>query len=304
MGSRRYLGLSISPRQLCAVSLNCRRGALRLQAGRVLPLKGGVLSCSAVTPNVLDMPRFAANLKEVLAPFAAGEDRVALSLPDAGGKTLVMELPVGVKTKAEGIDLIRFELKKKLPLKIKDLHLDCQLLERTQEGGSRFLVSLISHAVLTQYEELVAQAGFFPAQVGFHLLDTWSYYRPRLASLPEVGLLSVVGDCLGLQFYRRGSPLFYRATRIDESHFSLSQEISLSLPKALESGVSPKQCLLHLHTDWADPQGALEAVAGVYGGQVELLKPELDRMSPVSLNLPSGETFSLVGAIGAAGRLL
>ncbi len=303
MAARSYLGLRINTRQLAAVSLSRVRGSFRLKGGRTLPLKKGVLSVCASDPNVLDPASFVRSLREVLLPLGREEDPVALSLPDASGKTLVTSLPVSIKSKAEGVDLLKFELKKQLPIKPSETHLDYQILERTAEGGSRVLVSLVAKTVLDQYEELMGQAGFFPASIGFQVVDLYSYYRSRLDFGEEFGILSVSGDNLSLQFYQGGIVTYIRTTRIEESHFALGQEISLTLPRAQDSGVSPSRSCLYVHSDWEDPEGSVEALSCVYGGPVRLLSPELDRISSSALNLPAAEAASLVCAIGSAERL-
>ena len=115
MFGRNFIGLEVRRQGLRAVSLK-RRGRRRtLCGGQTLQLSEGVVSPTARELNVIDSEVFTDGVKEVLLPLAGREERVALCLPDAAGHIFLLDIDAPFKNRQQGVDIIRWQLKDKLP---------------------------------------------------------------------------------------------------------------------------------------------------------------------------------------------
>ena len=86
-----------------------------LAGGRVIPLRQGDVVLSIREPNILEPRRFVEALVDVMAPLAGGEERIALSLPDGVGRVLLAETETAFKSKKEGVEILKWQMKSSLP---------------------------------------------------------------------------------------------------------------------------------------------------------------------------------------------
>lgn len=304
MLQRRYLGLRIAPQGLQAVALRRRGKPCFLCAARGFTFSSEVLAPSLRELNVKQPEKFVDALREVVAPLAGREDRIALSLPDSCGHIILTELDSPYKTQEEGRDILRWQLKKNLPGEWNDIHLDFQVLRRDDSGRQQVLVALIDRAVLEQYEELTIQAGFHASQVGFHSLDLYDYYRPRLDMGGDFTLIGLEGRTLSVEIFQDAVPVFHRVRSIVEEAEQVFQELNRSLAGARSISSVALRGAVFLHTDWTDTDALKQVLTALFEQKPQMLNPHLSRMVlPEHQTQAPGET-KLVAAIGAAERMM
>lgn len=303
---RTYPALDItSGGELRSVALHRKGRGISLAGGRVFSLKQGDISLSIREPNVLEPRRFVEAVGEVLGPLAAGEDRIALSLPDSVGRVLLTETESAFKSKKEGVEILKWQLKNSLPGDPKEVQLDYQVLKKSDTGRYSLAVTLIANRVLHQYEELLAEAGYHAAVIDFHSLHVYNYYRPRLDPGEDFILVGVEGGGLSTQFFQGGVLTFHRAREVQTSSERVFQELSRSVVGCHENFPAFRRAAIFLHCDWPDRQPLVDAVRSAFErDEVVQLEPHLERLAPPSLQVASGSLRSLVAAVGAAERLL
>ncbi|NIQ93898.1 MAG: pilus assembly protein PilM [Desulfuromonadales bacterium] len=302
MFKKSYLGLDLNVREMRAAALQRVRKSVQLKAARILPLADELFAFSAQEPNVLDPKRFVENLQELLAPMAGREEQLAVSLPDRVGRILLTEVDTVFKSQAEGTDILKWKLKNSLPGSPHDIQLDYQALDKNERGQTRILVSLVHRAVLAQYEELIAEAGFKPAIVDFHSMNLYNFYRPRLDLGQDFVLVSLEGNTLSLQFFHDRMPFFFRVLEVASEPARIFHEVDRSVVRHRNHpGFS--RASVFLHCDWERCDEMLGALKSVFDREVTLLDPRIDRMGLKPVHLPGDGERSLVASIGVAERL-
>jgi len=302
---RSYPALEVAPGQLRGVSLTRRGRGSALTGGRVVPLRRGDVALSAREPNILEPTRFVEALVDVMGPIAGSEERIALSLPDGVGRVLLTETETAFKSKQEGIEILKWQMKGSLPGDPKDMQLDYQVLDKKEGGRFRLAVSMVANQILHQYEELVAEAGYHAVVIDFHSLHVYNYYRPRLDLGDDFILIGVEGGSLSLQCFQGRVLVFHRAREVETSPTRVFQELSRALVSCQESFSAMRRAPVFLHTDQADREPFAEALRSVFErDDIVLLDPHLERLAHPSLEVASGSIRSLVAAVGAAERLM
>lgn len=137
-------------------------------------------------------------------------NRLSLTLPDGVGRIMLLDVEGRFKSRSEGLDVIRWKLKKNLPFDISDTHLDYQMLKVNANGEMSLLVALVSHTVISQYEELVVAAGCVPARIELNAFSLCRAFEQRLSLLDEVLLISFYDNTLSIMEFSNGVPSFLR----------------------------------------------------------------------------------------------
>lgn len=304
MISRRYLGLDVTPGELRAVVLQRRQRVTRLIAGRVAPLPEGVLVPSLRARNILDRPRLVASLRDVLNPLAEREERLSVSLPDAAGRLLLAEVESPFKSRAEGEEVLRWQLKNSLPGEGKSLRLDFQVLGRRENGRVQLAVTTMAAEVLDQYEEILGEAGYHPSVIDFHSLHLYNFYRPRLDIGGDAILVAVEGGVLGLHYLEGHRLAFHRAREVGADSMAVFRELRRTLVGAVGSCPGMKRAEVFVHSDWSEREELTAALNGLFEREVTWLEPHLQRLAVGPLELPAWQLCNLTAAVGAAERFL
>jgi type IV pilus assembly protein PilM len=301
---RTYLGLDIRARELRAVSLRRRGRGSSLTGGRVLSLADGVVTPSFRELNILDLRPFVEGLHEVLGPLAGPEDRISLCLPEPAGRVLLTEVETAFKSKEEGLEVLKWQLKSSLPLDPKDVQLDYQVLEKNDAGRYRLVVTFVARKVLEQYEEVLAEAGYNATVVDFPSLNLYNYYRPRLDLGENFVLAGIEGGSLSLQYFQSRLLCFHRTREVEASPAQVFRELNRSLVGCRENFTGFRRAAVFVHCDWRELEPVLEALRSVFEREVVMLDPHLERLATASLELPPWQGRSLAAAVGAAERLM
>ena len=300
---RNYLGLDIQPEAMRAVSLRRSGKSTALAGGRLLGMEEGVLTPSFRNPNIGNIQLFIDNLHEVLDPLSGNEERISLALPEQCGIFLLAEIETILKSRAEGVDVLKWQLREKLPEDV-DLQLDYQILSRDETGRQKVLVAGIAMDVLRQYEEVLAQAGFGAELIGFRSMALFNYYRPRIDTGDNFVLIQVDESSLNFQYYLNGTLVFHRSRQVGRDIENIYREINRSLAGEKDKLSGIHRAAIYLHTSREEQDEIQGVVNTLFSSEPVLLKPALEKMSREPLTLTDRQSASLVTAIGAAERLM
>ncbi|MBE0596300.1 MAG: pilus assembly protein PilM [Desulfuromonadales bacterium] len=301
---RDYLGLDVSPAELRVASLRRKRKGAVLTGGRAIPLASGVITPSVREPNIRDPQRFTEAVQELLRPLAGREERISLSLPETAGRILLTEMETTPTSRNEGVEALKWQLKSSLPGEAKEVHLDYQVLEKSESGRLRLVVTVIARSVLQQYEELLAAAGFNAAIIDFHCHHLYNYYRSRLEMGDDFVLVGIENKVLSLQYFQGRVLTFHRSREVESTPVRIFQELNRSLVSCQENFPVFRRAAVFVHCDSEERLGLLDALRSAFEQEVISLDPHLAKLGvSESQQLPRG-AWELVAAVGAAERMM
>ncbi|KIH76448.1 type IV pilus assembly protein PilM [Geoalkalibacter ferrihydriticus] len=301
---RCYLGLSINAARLQAVALRRQGKGVQLQGARAFDLKPGALVPSLREANLKDPGALTEALGEVLAPLAGREDRLAVSLPDQAGRVMLVEMETPFKTKQEGLEILRWQLKKSLPSELNDICLDFQVLSRSETGRRRVVASLMERAVLDQYQDVVERAGYHAVLVDFHAFNLYNYYRTRVDMGEDFVFIGIEGKVLNVEIFQGRSLVFHRVRDIAENAEQVFQELNRTLV-GFQGGLQAlRRSAAYLHTDWETREVLRDVLTSLFEKEPQLLSPHLERLLPAAADKSKLPEASIVDAVGAGERLL
>lgn len=303
MIGRSYLGLDVARGELRAVALRRKGKRTILKGGRALSLSDGVLVPSLREPCIQDLKKMAEGIREVLDPMADREERIALSLPEGVGRVMVSEVENPFRSRAEGLEILRWQLKSSFPVDPREMRLDYQVLGRRENGRYRVVLTLVAAKVLDQFEELLSGLGYFPRVIDFHSLHLYNYYRSRIDLGEDFVFVGIEGRTLSLLFFQGQILNFHRCREVGTDPASVFQELNRSLVSCQENFPAFRRAAVFLHSDWKDVKDFLSPLQSVFEREVVLLNPHLEHLlPPVGTAAAAGR--SLVAAIGAAERMM
>jgi len=215
--SQKTTGVEIRPGGIYCALLGGTAAAPQLEKVACAPLAPGSLRASLRDANILDPPAFGAALRSAHNLMLYNGSRLSVSLPDSVGRVMLLDVEGRFKSRSEGLDVIRWKLKKSLPFDIADTHLDYQQLTIRENGDMALMVALISRAVVTQYEEQILAAGFTPSKIDFNAFNLYRAFENRLASQEDVALISFYDGCLGIMMFSAGVLEFHRSKELPSS---------------------------------------------------------------------------------------
>jgi len=207
---RKSLGVSVSSSAVSVVRVGGSPSAPFLEAVSSRPLSPGTLCPSMRELNILNPQGFVIALQEARNALFCRGKYVSVSLPDSVGRVMMLEMEERFKNRSEGLDILRWKLKKKLPFDVADAHLDFQQVAKRENGDIVVLVVLAFRPVISQYEELFAAAGLIPTGINLNCFNLSQVFERRLAKYEEYALLTFFDAHLGIMFFSRGKPEFIR----------------------------------------------------------------------------------------------
>ncbi|MBJ6726330.1 pilus assembly protein PilM [Geomonas sp. Red875] len=303
MFARKGVGAEIAPGGVTLALLGGSAKAPRLEGFEQVVLPAEVLRVSRREPNVLETRRFVSAINEARLKLPSDEKGISLSIPDACGRVMLLDLEARFKNREEGAELIRWKLKKSLPYDIAGVQLDYQTLAERENGALTVLVSMVAREVVTQYEDLFAEAGIEARRIDFTSFSLYRLFANRLDLAENGALVSYYGGALNIFIFYGGILSFYRSKALPGDGQALFREINSSL--LVYNDRNPGQVISEIFclADAADAEVFRAVVAEASGIEPVLLDPERVVARP---NLKvSRETFhALTGSIGAALRSL
>lgn len=231
MFSRKSLGVSVSSSTVSVVRLGGSPSSPHLEGVSCRQLSPGTLRPSLREQNIVNPQGFIIALQEARNSLLCRGKYVSVSLPDTVGRVMLLVLEERFKNRAEGLELLRWKLKKKLPFDVADAHLDYQQVAIRENGDIVVLVVVAFRPVISQYEELFNAAGLVPTRIDLNCFNLCRVFERRLETNKEYAFLSYFDSQLGVMFFSGGKPEFIRSRELagdDRALDSLHAEIRRS----------------------------------------------------------------------------
>jgi type IV pilus assembly protein PilM len=212
--SRSAVGMEITQNGVRMVAIGGKKSRPKLLAQEAAEFSAGTIRLAHREPNVAEPAQFVRQVREAYLKLLHRTDLVSVSLPDACGRVTLLDLETRFKSRDEGYDIIRWKLKKSLPFDINDIHLDYQVLSEKESGEISVLVAIIARQVVSQYEDLLVEAGLKPNRIDFTSFNLYRLFSPRIA-MSESGLYAGCDvDVLSIMVFYQGVLEFYRAKEL------------------------------------------------------------------------------------------
>jgi type IV pilus assembly protein PilM len=212
---KKSLGVEIGPAGTVFALLGGSATSPTLERVVSRSLAPDVVRCSLREPNISDPQAFCDCLRQARDELLHTGATISLTLPDTVGRVLLMDVEERFKSRSEGMDIIRWKLKKSMPLDVADTHLDYQKLMVRENNDMALLVTMASRSVIAQYEELVAAAGLVPARIDLNLFNIYRVFERRLALMEECALISFYNNSLSIMIMgEQGVPEFLRVKEL------------------------------------------------------------------------------------------
>jgi type IV pilus assembly protein PilM len=299
------LGLEIGRDGLKFSLLSHRKDEFRLDAFAVAPLTHEMIRFSHREPIVLTPAPFVTQVRAAWHKLLTKRSRVSVSLPDACGRVMLLDLETRFRSHEEGAGIIRWKLKKHSSVDIQETHLDYQIIRQKDSGEQIALVSLIAKPVITQLEELLADAGLEPYAIDFTSFNLYRLFARRVEPTETSVLISCFGGCLGIMLFYDGILEYYRSKELPGGQFDagrLFQEISSSLLMYREKNPLRElgSCFCIVARSQWEPLH--DIVAEITGSEPILLDSEQFVQAGPGIALDNGAAFILSASLGAAVR--
>ncbi len=202
----------------------------KLKSHFVLPLSWGTIQPSFEKTNIKDLLLLEEQIREGVNKFSAYDNRVALLLPELSQRTFVFTFDSLPASSKEREQLIRFRVKKQMPLLSEDVRMSYDVVKARDK--KKVILTIARAAVVSEYENFFGQFQLKIRLVGVPIL--------ALANLIDLGkerdffLINIEKDSFGLLavmdsdlFLYRQKPLMggRREARLMESIQNIVQEI-------------------------------------------------------------------------------
>ena len=299
------LGLEIGRDGLKFSLVSRHKEEFKLDAFAVAPLTTEMVRFSHREPSVLTAAPFVTQVRAAWLKLLTKKSRVSVSLPDACGRVILLDLETRFRSHEEGAGIIRWKLKKHSSMDIKETHLDYQIIREKDSGEQTALVSLIAKPVITQVEDLLAEAGLEPYAIDFTSFNLYRLFARRIEPTETCVLTSCFDGALGVMVFYDGILEFYRSKELPGGLFDAArvfQEISSSLLFYRE-----KNPLRELGTCFCIVEQTLwepfhDIVAEATGLEPLILEAERFVMTGTGITLSHNSAYILSASLGAAVR--
>jgi len=299
------LGLEIGRDGLKFSLVSRQKEAVRLDAFAVAPLTSEMIRFSPREPNILNPAPFVTQVRAAWLKLLTTRSRVCVSLPDACGRVMLLDLETRFRSHEEGAGIIRWKLKKHSSMDMMETHLDYQVIREKETGELTVLVSLIAKPVINQFEELLAEAGLEPYAIDFTSFNLYRLFARRMETIETCVLISCFGGYLGIMVFYDGVLEFYRSKELPGGVFDaprVFQEISSSLLVYRE-----KNPLRELGTCFSITESTLgeslrDIVVEAAGVEPLPLEAERNVIAGPGIALNRNSAFILTASLGAAVR--
>ena len=305
--SHTALGIELFKDGARMVSISGKPHMPKLEAFQEVLFQPDTMKISFRDVNIINASSFVTKIREAYLRLLVRSTRLSVSLPDAAGRVVLLDLETRFKTKEEGADIIRWKLKKNVPYEINEMQLDYQVLQERETGDVATLVSLISRQVVTQYEDLLADAGLEPNLIDFTTFNIYRYFASRLESIENAALIAWRSGMLSILIFYNGIPDFYRTKGLaggigDANRFYREINSSLLFYKDKKPGFTLNEAF------FVASQDNSETIRSVVAEATGLDPIRLDASRVVArkegIPLDGKNLYALAASIGAAVRNL
>lgn len=176
-----------------------------------------ILKPSIKELNITDPKALGNAIIESYYRLATQVVRVSLSIPETAGRVMMLDMDAPVKNKEEGIDQIKWKLKKSFPLDMNDLHFDYQVLKENESGGVTLLVALVSRTIINEYEELLLSNGLEPSKIDFASFNIYRLFASRLEIEDHLACIICFRGSLAVMIFQDGILDFFRSKQVSSA---------------------------------------------------------------------------------------
>lgn len=195
-------------------------------------LPGDVIKPSLKESNIIEPIVLKRAVTDTYLKLLSKIKRVSLSIPDSAGRTLLLDVESPLKNKEEGIDHVKWKLKKTFPVDLNDVHLDYQVLRQKDDGSSHVLVGIVSRTVVSEYEDVLLEMGLEPYLIDFSSFNLYRLFAPRLDIHDHLTFVSLYRGTLAVLIFQDGCLEFSRSKFLSPSTIDparLFREVNSSL---------------------------------------------------------------------------
>lgn len=216
-----HSAIQVTSSYISGIHLSAKDGKLKNYF--VLPVSGGIIQPSFERPNIKDSPLLQKIITEGVAKFNIYNNGVALLLPELSQRTFVFSFDAIPLASKEREQLIRFRVKKQMPLLSEDVRISYDVLKAKK--NKKIISSLARSNVVSDYENFFSGLSLKIKFVGLPLLGlanlvNWNEEK-------DFFLVNIEKDSFGLLAVSDSEPALYRQKplmpRQDEN--SLSERI-------------------------------------------------------------------------------
>lgn len=213
----RALGLELHQSGFAWVLASGSKTTPVVERYEIVSSSGDIIRPSIKEENILEPDSLKAMLAESCQKLSTDLRRVSLSIPDLAGRVMMIDMDSPIKNKAEGIDQIKWKLKKSFPIDLNELHLDYHVLKTGEDGVSSLLVALVSRNIINEYEELLLSLSMEPAKIDFASFNLYRLFASRIEINAQLTFLSCYRGLLSVMIFQDGVLDFHRSKFIGTS---------------------------------------------------------------------------------------
>ncbi|HEY0155761.1 MAG TPA: hypothetical protein VGF28_00560 [Thermoanaerobaculia bacterium] len=198
----------------------------RLVQTKAYRLGTGTFTPSLVTPQLANEGNFAETIRRMRNETGRW-DKASLLLPDSWFRINIVDLPTLPSKADDALDVVRWSLKRTLPIPPEQLRVAYTVLSRAGEGAKVLVLSALE-ATLAAVEKVLGAAGVEVVLVEPLGLNIWNAITVREAETTADRLFLYVRETdFTTAVFRGSQPLFIRSRNISGER-SVEQEIRLS----------------------------------------------------------------------------
>lgn len=198
----------------------------RLVQARTFRLPGDTFTAAAVTPHLANAAALAETLRR-LRNESGRWDKVSMLLPDAWFRVNIVDLPTLPDREGEALEVVRWSLKRTLPIPPEQMRVSYSLLSRGADGA-RVLVLSALDATLAAIEKTFSAAGIDIVLIEPLGLNIWNAIAVRETDAGADRLFIYLRDAdFTTAVFRGAQPLFIRSRNLSADR-TVDQEIRLS----------------------------------------------------------------------------
>ena len=212
--TRTSTGIDVGTQGITAAIVAGSSAVASLRGLSSAPLSPDCVRFSLKDNNILSPLVFGETFRDVINRLLLPVKSVSLSLPDAIGRLMIMDVEERFKNHQEGCDLLRWKLKKSLPFEPTDTHLDYQVLQVKESGETCLLVAVASRSVISQYEEILEGCGVVAAKISFSALNLLRPFERLMPQDADAACIWFYGNMLGVLVMVDGIPELLRVKEL------------------------------------------------------------------------------------------
>ncbi|HYK03860.1 MAG TPA: hypothetical protein VE974_19045 [Thermoanaerobaculia bacterium] len=198
----------------------------RLVQTKAYRLAADTFTPSMVTPQLANEASLGETLRRLRGETGRW-DKVSLLLPDSWFRINIVDLPSLPPKEADAMDVVRWSLKKTLPIPPEQLRVAFSVLSREGKGAKVMVLSALE-ATLTAIERVLGAAGLDIVLIEPLGLNIWNAITVREEESAGDRLFLYVRDTdFTTAVFRGSQPLFIRSRNLS-SERTVEQEIRLS----------------------------------------------------------------------------